>query len=438
MALTKFIKDMVPYTRYPERTLQTYLERYGDPFYLQIHPSSNKGVWVSGEAASSQWMFSAKPETFTRLAIGELFETLTGPGTLSLSATSEQHTQRKRTMRPFFSTEKIKLLGNTIQSCAFSEIKKWQAGERVNISATMKKIALEIITTTILGLTKPEEMAVFRESLHSFMESYTLFFTLSLFRNKFWSPWRKFSASREIIDRFLLEKIKLVQQTGQANRNDILSALTTLNLSENQLCNYLKEFLLAGYETGYISLGWTIFYAYSLPDIHKKLLIELQSLDNLSTEDIMKLPYLDAFCKEVLRHDPVVPVISRTLNAPCEFANKHLPAGSTVGISPILLHSNPAIWKNPTDFDPDRFLTQKFSNYEYVPFGGGTRMCLGTHFAMYEIKIVLVTFLLNCQLSNIPAKMAPNRMEGLALMPRKPIFATVDSLKKGDDLCRLM
>ncbi len=116
---------------------------------------------------------------------------------------------------------------------------------------------------------------------------------------------------------------------------------------------------------------------------------------------------------------------------PYEFCQKHLPAGSDIGLSLTLLHNNPAIWKNPTDFDPDRFLTQQFSNYEYAPFGDGAKGRMGKYFAMYEIKIVLAILLLHCRFVNIPKQTPSKRLYGINVGIKEPIFATVDSIKKG-------
>jgi len=133
--------------------------------------------------------------------------------------------------------------------------------------------------------------------------------------------------------------------------------------------------------------------------------------------------------KEVLRFHPAVPFVMRTLAKPYAFGGQHLPAGSTIGVSITLLHSDPTIWKNPMEFNPDRFLTQKFSSYEYAPFGGGVKKCLGGHFAVYEMKIILVAILLNYQF-DIQKKEPPTRIYGLTMNPRRPIFGTVRSFKE--------
>ena len=440
MAITKFIQHTIlMIVSDPVKAARRIAQKENDdPFLLQTVPN---GIWISGTAAAAKSMFSAGPETFVSIPMVD--EILLGPDSL-LWLGGESHLCQKRAMLPMFNVDHVKQLVDMMQSCVFSEINRWQPGQRINVSDAMRNITFNVIANTIFGVRDTKQIAFLRKQTFVLIKNYTAgLFLISALRNKLWPSWRKFSAASEKLDRFLLEKIKQVRRTPQANSHDILSTLAAFTLSNGQqwtadeLCAQLRTLLFAGYETTATTLAWAIFYIYSRPEIQVKLLAELQSSANLSIEDIVKLPYLDAVCKEVLRLKPITLNVIRTLANPMEFANKRLPAGSNIGLSIDLLHTDPSVWNNPTDFDPDRFLTQKFSNYEYAPFGGGTKKCLGVHFAMYEIKITLTMILLNCQFSNITTKAPPNQLHAFVLRPKKPIFATIDSAKKGDNLFRL-
>jgi cytochrome P450 len=108
---------------------------------------------------------------------------------------------------------------------------------------------------------------------------------------------------------------------------------------------------------------------------------------------VARLPYLDAVCSEALRLNPVAPIIGRTLLSAMTLKGHALPAGVSVGISIIGLHRQPDLYPEPERFLPQRFLDRQYGPFEYLPFGGGSRRCLGASFAVYEMKIVLATVL---------------------------------------------
>src|SRR5262249_5170898 len=110
------------------------------------------------------------------------------------------------------------------------------------------------------------------------------------------------------------------------------------------------------------------------------------------------LRYLDAAIKETLRLTPIVPAVGRTLEEPMRIGGMDLPAGVTLAPCIYLTHHRPDLWPNAEPFDPDRFLDKKVTPFIFFPFGGGIRRCIGMAFALYEMKIVLATVLLQLKL----------------------------------------
>jgi cytochrome P450 len=103
--------------------------------------------------------------------------------------------------------------------------------------------------------------------------------------------------------------------------------------------------------------------------------------------------YLDAVITETLRLRPVVPAVVRRLTAPLQLGPYEIPAGMHVAPSIYLLHRRPDLYADPLAFRPERFVGRKPGTYEWIPFGGGIRRCLGASFALLEMKVVLETIL---------------------------------------------
>jgi cytochrome P450 family 110 len=108
---------------------------------------------------------------------------------------------------------------------------------------------------------------------------------------------------------------------------------------------------------------------------------------------VNRLEYLDAILKGTLRLVPVAPVVGRVLQRPMKLGRWELPAGAVVLPCSYLTQRRPDLWPEPERFIPERFVGKRINPYEYFPFGGGARRCLGMAFATYEMKIVFAEVL---------------------------------------------
>ena len=145
--------------------------------------------------------------------------------------------------------------------------------------------------------------------------------------------------------------------------------------------------------------------------------------------ELARLPYLDAVCNETLRLHPPVPIVLRRLTGPWQVRGVPVAEGTTVGIALPLLHSHPDVWQRPDEFDPDRFLDRRYSPFEFAPFGGAHRRCIGFALAEYEMRIVLATILARVRLAlperyrrRPPPVSVPHN---IATGPRRPIMFEV-------------
>src|SRR5207302_9426604 len=114
--------------------------------------------------------------------------------------------------------------------------------------------------------------------------------------------------------------------------------------------------------------------------------------------------YLDAVIKETLRLRPVVPAVVRRLEVPMQFGPWDLPAGVHIAPSIYLLHRRPDLYPDPQAFRPARFVERSPGTYEWIPFGGGIRRCLGASFALYEMNVVLRSVLRQVRVRPAPGR----------------------------------
>src|SRR6185436_10905660 len=125
----------------------------------------------------------------------------------------------------------------------------------------------------------------------------------------------------------------------------------------------------------------------------------------------------DATIKETQRLMPIIPMVGRRLHAPTTIADHALPAGVVVAPCIYLTHRRPDLWDEPERFNPERFLGKRPTPYEFFPFGGGTRACLGAAFASFEMKIVLARMLARLELRAVPGYRARVIRRGIAFAP---------------------
>jgi cytochrome P450 len=108
--------------------------------------------------------------------------------------------------------------------------------------------------------------------------------------------------------------------------------------------------------------------------------------------------YLDAVIEESLRVRPVVPFTGRELREPAELGGYEFDAGTVVMAAILLTPTREDLYPRAREFRPERFLESDTETYSWIPFGGGTRRCIGAAFAQFEMRIALETILRSCTL----------------------------------------
>jgi cytochrome P450 len=172
-------------------------------------------------------------------------------------------------------------------------------------------------------------------------------------------------------------------------RRDILSLLLLARtedgetLTDKELRDELLTLVLAGHETTANSLAWTWERLVRTPDAHDWL------RDSVRSSGVDAAPVIEATIVEGMRSRPVIPIIGRRVSVPWRLGDYAVPAGTPVTMSILLIHHREDLYPQPFAFKPERWIGRKPGTYEWIPFGGGIRRCLGASLAMAEQRVVL-------------------------------------------------
>jgi len=278
----------------------------------------------------------------------------------------------------------------------------------------MQKISLRVILRAVFGLNEGTRSQQLESLLGTMLDTMSNPFSVSLLffpmlRQDFGplSPWGNFVRVRRQIDQLIYAEIAERRTNPDPSRNDILTLLMSARdeageaLTDAELRDELMTLLVAGHETTATAITWALYWIHKFPTIRQQLLKELQALDDpLDPSVVFRLPYLNAVCCETLRIYPVgMTLFARVTKSTVELMGSSLEPGTVVIGCIYLAHHREDIYPDPDEFRPERFLERHYSPFEYLPFGGGVRRCIGMAFAQFEMKLVISAILSGFELA---------------------------------------
>lgn len=181
---------------------------------------------------------------------------------------------------------------------------------------------------------------------------------------------------------------------------------TGRTLSDSDICSELFVFLGAGHDTTATTLAYSLWALGRHPGIQERVRVEVAGIGDreLTPDDVSGLGYTIQVLHEALRLCPPAPGVVREAMQDIEVDGYRVPAGTLILIGIYAIHRDPALWENPLVFDPDRFSTESSKGrdrWQYVPFGGGPRSCIGDHFAMLEATLALATIIRRTEITSV-------------------------------------
>lgn len=275
------------------------------------------------------------------------------------------------------------------------ELNCWPIGRPFALVPRMQVITLDVIMSGIFGIEDRPARGTAEYRLRATVKHLMALSTSPIAKLGEFSntsreePVGLLRAGIALLDRATYPVIAARRRAADlSERNDVLSLLLTAKTEDGELLNdrelrdELLTVVMAGFETTSSSLSWTWERLLRTPLAYERLRDAVRS-------DTQAPEHLEAAILEGMRARPIIPIIGRRVTIPWRFGEYVFPAGTAVSISILLLHHREDLYPEPFAFRPERWMERKPGTYEWIPFGGGARRCLGAALAMAMQRVVL-------------------------------------------------
>ncbi|MBN3909644.1 MAG: cytochrome P450 [Nostoc sp. NMS1] len=414
----------------PLEYIEACNKHYGDIFTVQLGSNFAPQVFISNPQAIQQ-IFTTDPKQLDSGLSAGFKSPLLGEQSL-LALDGKPHQRQRKLLTPPFHGERMLAYGELIREITEQVSSQWQVGETFAVLSSMQAISFQVILKAVFGLEDGPRYKKLNELLIAILNPKipllrTVLLIFPSMRQDLgaWSPWGKFLRLRQQIDQLIYAQIQERKAQPNLSGTDILSLMMAARdeagepMTDLELRDELMTLLVAGHETTATSLSWALYWIHHRPEVREKLLQELNNLgEKPDANAIFRLPYLNAVCSETLRLYPVaMSALSRLVKSPLQIGEYNFEPGTILIPSIYLTHHREDLYPESKQFKPERFLERQFSPYEYLPFGGGNRRCIGMAFALFEMKLVLATVLSRWQMELADSKPVQPVRKGLLFSP---------------------
>jgi cytochrome P450 len=397
--------------------------RYGD--VVRFGTLFDREFVMVFDPESVERVFKAPPD---RLRAGEAnapLSMLLGERSV-LVLDGAEHIRHRKLMLPPFHGRSLRAHESTMREAADRSIDSWPVGEPFELIQEMYELTLNVVSAAVFGIEEGPRRDELKRRIRAALEPVGLpllmlvrFLARGEMRDD--DAARRFAARKLEMDEAIHAEIarRRAEAGGDANGrgDDALSLLLAARdedgraLTDEELRDELVTLLVAGHETTAAGAAWTLELVLRHPEVLERA---RRAVDDGDTA------YLDAVVKESLRIRPVVPGIGRVVRGePFELGGYEIPPGREINPSIRVLHRRADVYPSPRSFRPERFLEDGAPDtYSWIPFGGGTRRCLGAGFALLEMRTVLARVLERTELRRVRRRPERIRRRGVTMVPR--------------------
>jgi cytochrome P450 len=367
-------------------------DRYGKRFTIRL-PMTPPFVMLADPGAAKQ-VFTAPPDVLRPGEGARVLEPVVGANSVIL-LDEGAHMEQRKLMLPAFHGERMERLTGLMEEVAAEELAALPRQAPVALHPRMQDLTLKIVLRAVFGLDPRDERF---EALRRRLQEMLVFGDkpISLTPPRPDSPVTKvlervgpfahFVRTQEEVDEMLFALIA-ERRASDSGGDDVLAMLLEARheddspMSEQEIRDELLTLLVAGHETTASTLAWAFERLAQAPAALGRLVEEVDAGEDA---------YLTATIQETLRIRPVLPnVAPRLVAKPIEVGGWAYEPGCSLVLNSYLIHHDPELYPEPDAFRPERFLDNPPGTYTWIPFGGGRRRCLGSSFAMLEMKVVL-------------------------------------------------
>ena len=392
------VRSVAGFVGRPLSFLQRLAEEHGDvveltmlgrPWTLLFHPDDIEDLLV-GHAAD-----------LARDDYSNVLKRVLGEGLLT--SDGELWKKQRRLASAAFTPKRIREYAEAMSRVTDQGLARWKDGERVQLHEEMSHLTLEVVADVLFGASVSKaDVDTVRES----MEVFNVLFAQSaetVLRIPTWVPTPLNRAAQRAVERLdgLIARIVETRRRSGERRNDVLDALLTATdedgtkMNDKQLRDEVVTLFLAGHETTALALTYTLRLLATHPEKYGRMLDEVDGVlaGRAPTQaDAERLPFTSAIVREGLRLYPPVWSMARHSRRDLELAGVPIRANMQVILSQWVVQRDARWFREPERFRPERWLGDECADlprFAYFPFGGGPRVCIGQHFALLELVLVL-------------------------------------------------
>jgi cytochrome P450 len=421
--------SLVDFARDPIACMRRLYEEHGDLAVLE--EGSQRLVFVFSPELNQQVL--SDPDTFYAH-----FFAIRGPKRSSqrklttglLGMNGEQHKRNRRLVKEPFSKRSLLTYYQRIAAIADDMLDAWRVGQTRDLFVEMTHYMLRVTSTILFGFDRADMAVRIGKKIERWAAmQHDLGIGALVPDDRFSKGYEELLEYAKELEGDILEMIRL-RRSENADGEDVLSILVRTfddqgGLSDDELVGQSAVLFAAAHMTTAHSLTWTLFLLAQHPQIMQELARELAQSDvaQFARAEVggESSTLLDRVIKESMRILPASSYSQRVNERAVRLGSLELKRGTAIIWSPYITHHRVDLYPSPERFLPSRWETIRPSAYEYLPFGGGPRLCIGGPLAMMVLKTTLPRVLLRYRLQIEPGAEINGRVISTMLTPTTPV-----------------
>jgi cytochrome P450 len=391
-------------------------------------------IYIVTDAELAHDVLTTQADAFIKSAELHFLDPLFGDGLLTADGVDWK--RHRKLLAPAFAPKRLAAYGTTMVDETKRQLASWQDGATVDVARELMELTLTIAGRTLFHAdVRSDAPAVARGvdlAMHAVVDNLRSPIRLGYQ----WPLPRNLKMRRAVT--LLDDVVYRVIAEGRAHggdRGDVLSLLLLARdedgrgLTDREVRDEVMTLLLAGHETTANALAWTWHELGRNADVLAKLQVEIArevGARDVTTDDLPRMPWSLAVIEEAMRLHPPAYMTGRQTTRDIELGRYSLPTGSMVAINIRGIHRRPEYFPQPDVFRPERMLPEAKKSrprHHYLPFGAGPRVCIGSHFALLEAQLLLITMAQRARIEPLAAEVEPEPL--VTLRPRGGIPARV-------------